>query len=54
MLKITSCHRYCEPTKRGALLDHLCDNRKNLAEEVMVGNCLGHSDQELVEFKMLI
>ncbi|GAB0176455.1 mitochondrial enolase superfamily member 1 [Grus japonensis] len=41
-----------EPTRKGALLDLLLMNREGLMGEVAIGGCLGHSDHEVVEFKI--
>ncbi|KAK4827172.1 hypothetical protein QYF61_015134 [Mycteria americana] len=41
-----------EPTRKDALLDLLFVNREGLVGDVMVGGCLGHSDYEMVEFKI--
>ncbi|GAB0207049.1 ubiquitin-associated protein 1 [Grus japonensis] len=41
-----------EPTRKGALLDLLLVNREGLVGEVAIGGCLGHSDHEVVEFKI--
>ena len=41
-----------EPTRKDALLDLLFVNREGLVGDVMVGGCLGHSDHEMVEFKI--
>jgi len=40
-----------EPTRRDALLD-LFVNREGLMGDVMVGGCLGHSDHEILAFKI--
>ena len=37
----------------GALLDLLFTNRKELVGDVKVGDCLGQSDHEIVEFSIL-
>uniref|UniRef100_A0A8B9ZFV9 Reverse transcriptase domain-containing protein n=1 Tax=Anas platyrhynchos TaxID=8839 RepID=A0A8B9ZFV9_ANAPL len=42
-----------EPTRGGALLDLLFTNREGLVEDVIVGNSLGQSDHEMVEFSIL-
>uniref|UniRef100_A0A8B9TVH4 BACK domain-containing protein n=1 Tax=Anas platyrhynchos TaxID=8839 RepID=A0A8B9TVH4_ANAPL len=42
-----------EPTRGGALLDLLFTNREGLVEDVIVGNSLGQSDHEMVEFTIL-
>ncbi|GAB0203202.1 hypothetical protein GRJ2_002785800 [Grus japonensis] len=41
-----------EPTRKGALLDLLLVNREGLVGEVAIGGRLGHSDHEVVEFKI--
>ena len=41
-----------EPTRKGALLDLLLENREGLVEDVAIGGCLGHSDHGAVEFKI--
>lgn len=41
-----------EATRKGALLDLLFVNRDNIMCEVMIGGCLGHSNHEMVEFKI--
>ncbi|GAB0186493.1 hypothetical protein GRJ2_001114600 [Grus japonensis] len=41
-----------EPTRKGALLDLLLVNREGLMGEVAIGGRLGHSDHEVVEFKI--
>ncbi|GAB0202528.1 mitochondrial enolase superfamily member 1 [Grus japonensis] len=41
-----------EPTRKGALLDLLLMNREGLLGEMAIGGCLGHSDHEVVEFKI--
>ncbi|GAB0210316.1 mitochondrial enolase superfamily member 1 [Grus japonensis] len=41
-----------EPTRKDALLDLLFVNREGLMGDVMVGDCLGHSDHERVGFKI--
>jgi len=41
-----------EPTRKGALLDLLYSNREGLMGDAIVGGCLGHSDHEMVEFKI--
>lgn len=41
-----------EPTRKGALLDLLFVNREELMEDVMARGCLGHSDCEMLEFKI--
>ena len=41
-----------EPTRKDDLLDFLFVNREGLVGDVMVGGCLGHSDCEMVEFKI--
>ncbi|GAB0190604.1 hypothetical protein GRJ2_001525700 [Grus japonensis] len=41
-----------EPMRKGALLDLLLVNREGLVGEVAIGGCLGHSDHEVVEFKI--
>ena len=41
-----------EPTRKGALLDLLLVNREGLLGEVAIGGRLGHSDHEVVEFKI--
>lgn len=38
--------------RKGALLD-LFVNREGLMGKVMIGGCLGHSDQEVVEFQIV-
>ncbi|XP_071892066.1 uncharacterized protein [Anas platyrhynchos] len=42
-----------ETTRGGAPLDLLFTNREGLVEDVVVGNCLGQSDHEMVEFTIL-
>jgi len=42
-----------EPTRGGALLDLLFTNREGLVGDVKVGDCLGQSDHEIVEFSIL-
>ncbi|XP_042743410.1 uncharacterized protein LOC122188845 [Lagopus leucura] len=42
-----------EPTRGGALLDLLFANREGLVGDVKVGDCLGQSDHEIVEFSIL-
>uniref|UniRef100_A0A8B9UU32 Reverse transcriptase domain-containing protein n=1 Tax=Anas zonorhyncha TaxID=75864 RepID=A0A8B9UU32_9AVES len=42
-----------EPTRGGAPLDLLFTNREGLVGDVVVGNCLGQSDHEMVEFSIL-
>ena len=42
-----------EPARKDALLDLLIMTREALVGDVMVGGCLGHSDHEMVEFKLL-
>jgi len=39
-----------EPTRGGALLDLLFTNREGLVGDVVVGDCLGFSDHEIIEF----
>ncbi|GAB0206625.1 mitochondrial enolase superfamily member 1 [Grus japonensis] len=41
-----------EPMRKGALLDLLLVNREGLVGEVAIGGRLGHSDHEVVEFKI--
>ena len=41
-----------EPARKDALLDLLLVNREGLVGDVMVGGCLGHSDHEMVVFKI--
>ena len=41
-----------EPARKDALLGLLFVNREGLVGDVMVGACLGHSDHEMVEFKI--
>ncbi|GAB0177896.1 hypothetical protein GRJ2_000254900 [Grus japonensis] len=41
-----------ELTRKGALLDLLLMNREGLMGELAIGGCLGHSDHEVVEFKI--
>ncbi|XP_040977464.1 uncharacterized protein LOC121232961 [Aquila chrysaetos chrysaetos] len=41
-----------EPTRKDALLDLLFVNREGIVGDVLVGGCLGHSDHEMVEFKI--
>ena len=41
-----------EPTRKGALLDLLLENREGLVGDVVIGGRLGHSDHEVVEFKI--
>ena len=41
-----------EPTMKDALLHLLFVNRGGLVGGVMIGGCLGHSDHEMVEFKI--
>ncbi|XP_048785457.1 uncharacterized protein LOC125685961 [Lagopus muta] len=42
-----------EPTRGGALLDLLFANKEGLVGDVKVGDCLGQSDHEIVEFSIL-
>ena len=42
-----------EPTRGGALLDLLFTNTEGLVGDVKVGDCLGQSDHEIVEFSIL-
>ncbi|PKU29997.1 hypothetical protein llap_19699 [Limosa lapponica baueri] len=42
-----------EPTMEAALLDLLFVNREGLVGDVTVGDCLGHSDYEMIEFSVL-
>lgn len=42
-----------EPTRGGAPLDLLFTNREGLVGDVVVGNCLGQSDHEMMEFSIL-
>ena len=42
-----------EPTRGGALLDLLFTNSEGLVRDVKVGDCLGESDHEIVEFSIL-
>ena len=42
-----------EPTRGGALLDLLFTNRDGLVGDVKVGDCLGQSNHEIVEFSIL-
>ena len=42
-----------EPTRGGALLDLLLATREGLVGDVKVGDCLGQSDHEIVEFAIL-
>ena len=42
-----------EPTRGGALLDLLFTNSEGLVGDVKVGDCLGQSDHEIVEFSIL-
>ena len=39
-----------EPTRKGALLDLLLENREGLVGDVAIGGC--HSDHEVVEFRI--
>lgn len=39
-----------EPTKGGTMLDLLFANRDGLVGDVVVGDCLEHSDHEIIEF----
>ena len=41
-----------ELTRNGGLLVLLFVNRDGLMGDVMIGGCLGHSDHEMVEFKV--
>lgn len=41
-----------KPTRKGALLDLLLVNREGLVGKMVIGGCLGHNDQEVVEFKI--
>jgi len=41
-----------EPTRKDTLLDLLSVNTEGLIGDVMVGGCPGHSDHEMVEFKI--
>ena len=40
-----------EPTRKGALLDLLLENREGLVGAVAIGSRLSHSDHEVVEFR---
>lgn len=40
-----------EPSRKDALLD-LFVNTEGLMGDVMIGDCLGHIDHEMVEFKI--
>jgi len=42
-----------EPTRKGALLDLVLTNKKELVEDVKVRGRLGCSDHEIVEFRIL-
>ncbi|KAK4824038.1 hypothetical protein QYF61_009629 [Mycteria americana] len=42
-----------EPTREGAPLDLLFTNREGLVSHVTVGDCLGQSDHEMIEFLIL-
>ena len=42
-----------EPTTNGALLDLLFTNSEELVGDVTDGDCLGHSNPEIVEFSIL-
>ena len=52
MWERTSSEVLREPTRIDALLDLLFVNGEGLMGDVMVGGCLGHSDHEMVEFKI--
>ena len=39
-------------TRNGGLLDLMFEKRDGLIGDVMIGGCLGHSDHEMVEFKI--
>jgi len=41
-----------EPTRKGALLDLLLENREGLVGDVAIGGHLGHNDHEVVEFEI--
>lgn len=41
-----------KPSRKGVLRGLMFENREGLAGEVMVGGCLAHSDQVIVEFKI--
>lgn len=41
-----------EPTRKGALLDLLLENRVCLVRDVAIGGHLGHNDHEIVEFEI--
>jgi len=41
-----------EPARKDVLLELLFVNREGLVGDVMVGGCLGHSDHEMIEFKI--
>ena len=42
-----------KPTRRGAMLDPVLTNKEGLVGNVKVKRCLGCSDHEIVEFKIL-
>ena len=42
-----------EPRRRGLVLDLVLTNKKGLLRDVMVGQSLGCSNHEIVEFKVL-
>jgi len=51
---VTSTQQYkLLRVKKGALLDLLFTNREGLVGDVKVGDCLGQSDHEIVEFSIL-
>lgn len=41
-----------EPSRKGASLNVLFENRENLVGEVTISVCLGHNDKENVNFKI--
>ncbi|KAJ7423235.1 adaptin ear-binding coat-associated protein 1 [Pitangus sulphuratus] len=43
-----------EPTQKDGLLDLLLVNRLDLVSKVEIGGCLGHSDHEVIEFKISV
>lgn len=42
-----------EPSRKGVLLGLLLVNREGLVSEVAIGGLLGHSDLEVVKFKII-
>lgn len=41
-----------EPKRKDALPVLLFVNREGLVRDVVIGGCLGHSDHEMIEFKI--